>query len=295
MKKILSDKKAIFLFTFPTLLIMIVIVIVPIFISSYYSLLDWDGIGKGVFVGLKNYKEMLMDERMWSGVWNSLVFALLSLFVQIPISLIIALIIANGVKGEKFYRTVYFIPVIISTVVIGQLWMKIYNADYGLLNSLLESIGLSSIAQDWLGQESTALICCFVPILWQYVGYHMLIMYAGIKGISPDINEAALIDGATAVQTARYITIPMLKPVLKICMTFSLIGALKVFDLIYVLTNGGPFFSTEVPSIYMYTTIFDSFNYGYGSTVSVFIIVECFVGLLLLNLLFREKKEAKKR
>lgn len=289
MKKILSDKKAIFLFTFPTLLIMVIIVIVPIFISSYYSLLDWDGIGKGTFVGLENYKRMLADERMWSGVWHSLVFALLSLFVQIPISLVIALIIANGVKGEKFYRTVYFIPVIISTVVIGQLWIKIYNADYGLLNSLLKSIGLSSFAQDWLGQESTALVCCFIPILWQYVGYHMLIMYAGIKGISPDIKEAALIDGATSVQTARYITIPMLKPVIKICMTFSLIGALKVFDLIYVLTNGGPFFATEVPSIYMYTTIFDSFKYGYGSSVSVFIIVECFVGLLLLNLLFREK------
>lgn len=293
MKKILSDKKAIFLFTFPTLLIMVIIVIVPIFISSYYSLLEWDGIGKGSFIGLANYKEMLSDERMWSGVWNSFIFAILSLFVQIPISLVIALIIGKGVKGEKFYRTVYFIPVIISTVVIGQLWMKIYNADYGLLNTLLKNIGLSSLAQDWLGQETTALICCFIPILWQYVGYHMLIMYAGIKGISPDINEAALIDGATSVQTARYITIPMLKPVLKICMTFSLIGALKVFDLIYVLTNGGPFFSTEVPSIYMYTTIFDSFNYGYGSSVSVFIIVECFIGLLLLNLLFRERKEAK--
>lgn len=293
MNKILSDKKAIFLFTFPTLLLMIVIVIVPIFISSYYSLLEWDGIGKGSFIGLANYKAMLSDERMWSGVRNSLIFAVLSLFVQIPISLMIALIIAGGVKGEKFYRTIYFIPVIISTVVIGQLWMKIYNADYGLLNTLLRNTGLSSLAQDWLGQEATALICCFIPILWQYVGYHMLIMYAGIKGISPDINEAALIDGATGVQTARYITIPMLKPVLKICMTFSLIGALKVFDLIYVLTNGGPFFSTEVPSIYMYTTIFDSFHYGYGSAVSVFIIVECFLGLLLLNLLFRERKEAK--
>lgn len=292
MKKILSNKKAIFLFMFPTLFIMAVIVIVPVFMSSYYSLLDWDGIGKGTFIGLENYKEMLADERMWNSVKNSLLFAILSLFIQIPFSMLIALVIASGVKGEKLYRTIYFIPVIISTVVIGQLWIKIYNADYGLLNALLDSIGLENLSQDWLGQEKTALIACFVPILWQYVGYHMLIMYAGIKGISPDVREAAVIDGANKVQTAWYITLPLLKPILKVCMTFSLLGALKVFDLIYVLTNGGPFFSTEVPSIYMYTTIFDAFHYGYGSAISVFIIIECFIGLGILNLAFKGKKEA---
>lgn len=291
MKKILSNKKAIFLFMFPTLFIMTVIVIVPVFMSSYYSFLEWDGIGKGIFIGLENYKEMFADERMWNSVKNSLLFAVLSLFIQIPFSMLIALVIASGVKGEKLYRTIYFIPVIISTVVIGQLWIKIYNADYGLLNALLDSIGLQNLSQDWLGQEKTALIACFVPILWQYVGYHMLIMYAGIKGISPDVREAAVIDGADKVQTAWYITLPLLKPILKVCMTFSLLGALKVFDLIYVLTNGGPFFSTEVPSIYMYTTIFDSFHYGYGSAISVFIIIECFIGLGILNLAFKEKKE----
>lgn len=276
---------------FPTLFIMTVIVIVPVFMSSYYSLLEWDGIGKGTFIGLENYKEMFADERMWNSVKNSLLFAVLSLFIQIPFSMLIALVIAGGVKGEKLYRTIYFIPVIISTVVIGQLWIKIYNADYGLLNALLDSVGLENLSQDWLGQEKTALIACFVPILWQYVGYHMLIMYAGIKGISPDIREAAVIDGANNVQTAWYITLPLLKPILKVCMTFSLLGALKVFDLIYVLTNGGPFFSTEVPSIYMYTTIFDAFHYGYGSAISVFIIVECFIGLGILNLAFKRKKE----
>lgn len=292
MKKILSDKKAIFLFMFPTLFVMAMIVVVPIFISGYYSLLSWDGIGKGTFIGLQNYKELMYDGRFMNSIINSLLFAGLSLVIQLPFSLLIAIVIAQGVKGEKFYRTVYFIPVIISTVVIGQLWQKIYNADYGLLNDILKSIGLGAIAQDWLGQEKTALLCSFIPILWQYVGYHMLIMYAGIKGISTEINEAAVIDGAGKFQTAWYITIPLLKPILKVCMTFSLIGALKVFDLIYVLTNGGPFFSTEVPSIYMYTTIFDSFKYGYGSAISIFIIIECLFFTMLLNLIFHKKKEA---
>lgn len=289
MKKILSDKKAITLFVCPTILIMLVIVVVPIFISVYYSLLDWDGLGRGTFVGLRNYMELAGDERFVNSIKNSLLYVAFSLFIQLPVSLLLALIVANIKRGEKFYRTTYFIPVIISGVVIGQLWQKIYNGDYGLLNAVLGTFGIEG--QDWLGQENTALLAAFVPNLWQYIGYHMLIMYAGIKSISPDINEAAKIDGANKIQTAFRITIPLLKPILQVCITFSLIGALKIFDLIYVLTGGGPFFSTEVPTIYMYKTVFDSFNYGYGSAISIFVILECLILTIVLRLFFREKGE----
>ena len=283
MDSILSNKKAICIFVAPTLLLYVAILFIPIVISASYSTLDWDGIGKGTFIGAQNYVKMFSDGRFLHSVVNSLLFAAVSIVIQLPISLALALILASGVKCEKFYRTVYFIPVIISTVVIGQLWIKIYNADYGLLNTLLQSIGLENLMNDWLGQESTALVCAFIPILWQYVGYHMLIMYAGAKSISTDIYEAAKIDGATSIKTAFYITIPLLKPILKVCITFSMIGALKVFDLIYVLTNGGPFHSTEVPSTLMYTTIFDNFQYGYGSAISVFIILECLVLTVLID------------
>ena len=119
-----------------------------------------------------------------------------------------------------------------------------------------------------------------------------IFMYAGIKSISPDICEAAKIDGANRVQIAFKITIPLLKPILQVCVTFSLIGALKIFDLIYVLTGGGPFFSTEVPTIYMYKTVFDSFNYGYGSAISIFVILECLLLTVVLRTFFREKEEA---
>ena len=291
MKKILSNKKAIALYIVPTIIIMLIIVIVPIFISVYYSMLDWDGLGKGTFIGLQNYKELVADERFISSIKNSLLYVALSVFIQLPISLILALIVANIKRGEKFYRTTYFIPVIISGVVIGQLWQKVYNGDYGLLNAILGSLNLGHLQQDWLGQEHTALICAFIPNLWQYVGYHMLIMYAGIKSISPEINEAARIDGASKIQTAFKVTIPLLKPVLEVCVTFSIIGALKIFDLIYVLTGGGPFHTTEVPTIYMYKTIFDSFHYGYGSAISIFIILECFVFTLLLKVFFRDKEK----
>ena len=290
MKKILSDKKAITLFLLPTLLLILVIVIVPIFISVRYSFLKWDGLGDGKFIGFENYINMLSDERFFVSVKNSLLYVFFSLAVQLPISLILALIVANVTKGEKLYRTTYFIPVIISGVVIGQLWQKIYNGDYGLLNAALGALHLENLQQDWLGQESTALMCAFIPNLWQYVGYHMLIMYAGIKSISPEINEAARIDGANRFQVATKITLPLLKPILEVCVTFSIIGALKIFDLIYVLTGGGPFFSTEVPTIYMYKSIFDSFHYGYGSAISIFIILECFVFTFILKLFFRDKE-----
>jgi raffinose/stachyose/melibiose transport system permease protein len=287
MNSVFSNKKTICVFVLPTLVIFLTIVFVPILISSYYSLLDWNGVGKGTFIGLQNYIEMFTSARALNSMKNSLLFAAASIFIQLPISLLLALVLASGVKSEGFYRTVYFIPVLISTVVIAQLWSKIYNADYGLLNTMLKTIGLGNFAQDWLGQPSTALVASFIPTLWQYVGYHMLLMYAGAKSISKDVYEAAKIDGASFVRTAFSITIPLMRPILKVCLIFSIIGALKVFDLIYVLTNGGPFFTTEVPSTLMYTTIFDTYRYGYGSAISVFIILECLIFTLIINKTFR--------
>ena len=279
MDKVLSDKKAIIFFLLPALIFFILIVFLPIFISGYYSTLEWDGLSKPVFIGLQNYKELFTNTTggFVLSIKNSLLFVLVSVFIQLPISLFFALVLANGVKGEKFFLNVYFIPVIISTVVIGQLWMKIYNPDYGLLNSFLKSIGLGSMAKAWLGDPKTALGASFVPTLWQYVGYHMLLMYAAIKSISTDIYEAAKLDGASGIQMAFKITIPLIKPMLKVCVTFSVIGALKIFDLIYVLTNGGPNHASEVPSTLLVNNIFVRGMYGYGSAIAMFIILECLI------------------
>jgi raffinose/stachyose/melibiose transport system permease protein len=259
--------------------------------SAYYSLLKWDGMGKGVFVGFGNYLGLFKDVRMINAIGRSLLFVLLSVVIQLPVSLIFALILASEVKGEKFYRTVYFIPVVISGTVIAQLWIKLYNTDYGIINTFFRTIGTPELAQDWLGQRSTALICSFIPMLWQYVGYHLLIMYAGAKSISKEMYEAAKIDGSSGLHTVRRITLPLMLPVLRVSLTLSVIGALKVFDMIYVLTGGGPFYSTEVPSTYMYTSIFNSFHYGYGSAAAVFIIAECLLLTAVIDRLFKGKEE----
>jgi raffinose/stachyose/melibiose transport system permease protein len=288
MTKLLGDKKAIAFFMFPAVLFFFLIVVAPVVMSGYYSLLNWDGIGKGKFIGFANYAQLFVNniDSFPSTVVHSILFVFISVFIQLPISLIFALLLTGGIKKEGFFRTVYFIPVIISTVVIGQLWKKIYHPDYGLLNVFLQFIGLGSLTRSWLGEMDTALISTFIPILWQYVGYHMLLMYAAIKSVSPDIFEAAKIDGASPVQTAFRISIPLITPMLKVSVTFSVLGALKIFDLIYVLTNGGPVRASEVPSTLMVKTIFLSYQYGYGSAMAVFIIAECFIFAFLVGQIF---------
>ena len=288
MDKMLRNKKTIFLFTFPTFLLFTVIVIVPIFFSLHYSTLKWDGFSKEIFVGFSNYRNLFVDntDGFIQAVINSLVLALISVGIQLPISLLLALILARGVRGERFFRTVYFIPVIVSTVVIGQLWMKIYNNDYGMLNAVLKAIGLGNLANAWLADTKTALASVFAAMLWQYVGYHMLLLYAGAKSISPDIYEAARIDGAGEKDMAFRITIPLMKPILCVCIIFAVTGSFKAFDLIFVMTGGGPLHATEVPTTLMYTTIFSRYQYGYGSAMAIFIIVECLVFTLVINKLF---------
>lgn len=170
-----------------------------------------------------------------------------------------------------------------STVVIGQLWLKIYNPDYGILNVLLNSIGLETWTKVWLGDRSTVLISTFIPIMWQYTGYHMLLMYAGIKSVPPEIKEAALIDGASEWQINRRIVMPMIKPVLRVCVIISVTGSLKVFDLIYILTNGGPAHATEVPSTLLVSMLFLRNRYGFGSAIAVVLIFLCFFFAIIIK------------
>ena len=292
MNRVLSNKKAVVIFLLPALVLFLTIIIVPIFMSVTYSLTEWDGIGKKVFTGFDNYKELFLtnSDGFWRAVKNSLIFAAGSVFVQPPISLILALILARGVKGERFYVSVYFIPVLISTVVIGQLWMKIYNPQYGLLNTVLRSMGLEQLTGNWLGDTKKVIFAVIVPVLWQYIGYHMLLMYASVRSISEEIFEAARIDGANGIQTALHITIPLMKPILKVCVTFAVVGSLKNFDLVYVMTGGGPAGASQLPSTLMVETIFSRNMYGYGSSMAIFIILECFLFAWLIRGAFRDNE-----
>lgn len=292
MNKILGNKTAIAAFVAPSLILFGGIIFYSIIMSFRYSLLDWNGFGEGIFVGFSNYAKMFQDKVFLRSAVNSLLLGFVTLVTQLPLALLLALLLTSGIKGEGFYRTVFFIPMTLSSVVIGQLWLKIYNPNYGVLNTLLGVLGLESLQRSWLGDVNTALFSAFVPIIWQNVGYHMLLLYTSINSISKDILEAAKLDGASGVKAARYITIPLVKPMLRTCAIFVVIGSLKAFDMIYVLTNGGPAHMTEVPSSLMFSSIFNLNKYGYGSAISIFIVVECIVMAVILQKVFLVKEES---
>ncbi|MBQ6545742.1 MAG: sugar ABC transporter permease [Lachnospiraceae bacterium] len=292
MKKVYSNKLHLIIFLLPALLLFCGVLIAPIGASFYYSLFDWSGFGaQKTFLGLSNYKELFTSDSInfMKALGNSLLLAALSVFLQLPLALGLALTLGKKIKGERAFLSVYFMPVLISTVVIGQLWLKIYNPDYGILNVFLRSIGLENLTRIWLGKKETALGAAFVPILWQYVGYHMLLLYAGVKSVPAELREAAMLDGASDGKVNRYIVLPYIKPILRISVIFAVTGSLKSFDLIYVLTNGGPLHATEVPSTLMISMLFLRNRYGMGSTIAVMLIVLCFAFALLISAIFREE------
>ena len=292
MKKMLSNKLNIILFILPAFILFVGILIAPIAVSGYYSFFDWNGFGAKTFIGISNYKELFTSDAIgfMKALGNSFILAVLSVCLQLPLALWFALKLGRGIKGERLFLSTYFMPVLISTVVIGQLFLKIYNPSYGILNSFLRAVGLENWCRTWLGDQKTALLSCFIPTLWQYVGYHMLLMYAGVKTVPPELREAAMLDGATEGQVNRFIVLPYIKPILRISIIFAVTGSLKSFDLIYVLTNGGPMHATEVPSTLMISMLFLRNRYGMGSAIAVMLIFLCFFFALLIGAAFREEK-----
>ncbi len=289
MDKVLSNKKYVAMFVLPAFIMFAGFTLIPLLMTGIYSLFEYDGIGTMKFLGLGNYINLFNGDRYFPKAFmNSLVLAGTSILIQLPLSLILALVLARGVRGEQFFRTVYFVPVVISSMVIGQLWMKIFHSEYGLLNMLITTVTGKVFDYSWLATPATAFISTVVPAVWQYVGYHMLIFYAGIKSISPEYYEAAQIDGATKLQTDFKITFPLLAPVMKTCIVFSLTGSLRAFDLIYVMTGGGPNHASEVPATLMYNNLFRRGLYGYGSAQAFFIVIECLVFSLIIARIFKK-------
>ncbi|MFF2908018.1 carbohydrate ABC transporter permease [Paenibacillus sp. NPDC057934] len=293
MEKALSSKKMLALFILPGLIIFLTFYFVPILITAYYSLQKWDGINEMTFIGLDNFVQMFTkDTSFWKAVWNSLAFIAVGVFIQLPISFALALLVSRKVKGSKWFRNIYFFPVVMSTTMVSLLWVKIYDPNVGMLNDLLEAIGLGSLAQAWLGDTSTALLSVLIVTTWHYVGYNMLMLFAGIQGIPEQYYEAAKLDGATGWIAVRHITLPLIADVIRICVVLNVIYALKTFESVYVMTNGGPLHSTTMIALKMFQEAFLKQNFGYGSALAVFMVLECLVIAWVLNkVMTREKIE----
>src|SRR5699024_8878458 len=257
----------------PALIIYCLFSIIPIFISFYYSFMSWDGFSSMEFIGFANFIEVFQDKVFWVSVRNNIIVVLASVFGQIPIALILALLLNRKVKAAKFFRTVGFMPVVISTVVISITWKMIYNSEYGLVNNFLELIGLGFLKQNWLGDPGTVMIAIGVTIIWQFVGLYFIIFLSALQTVPSEIIEASELDGATEWQKTRFIILPYIRNIILIAVVLCISGSLKTFDLIYVMTSGGPAHSSEVMATYMYDKTFGGLRYGYGSAISVLIFV----------------------
>lgn len=289
MDKVMSNKLVIALYVLPALLLIMILIYVPIVLTGYYGLMKWDGIGEMTFIGLENYIKLLSDKEFWDSAFHSFLLAIFSA-VSLIGYLIISLILSGKIKGANFLRKIYLIPMLLSSVAIAQLWLKIYHPSNGLVNSLLMSMGVEN-PPAWLAEPKLVLSAIFVPIIWQYAGFYILIYYAALKNIPESLIEAARIDGANALQIAYKIKVPLIAGVIKVTIVLAIVGSLKYFDLIYVMTGGGPNGSSEVMASYMYQKAFGTYDFGYGSAIGFFLLVICLIVTWIIRKLTATNEE----
>ena len=292
MNKVKRNKKMIFLLVFPGFLFFFLAVLFPIFKSVYYGMTDWKGIGDFNFVGFENFIKVLTDDKVFAeSLLHAGILAVMTVCLQHPVALFFAIVVDKfGKKREAFFRALFFIPCVISIVVIAKMWVGLYNAEYGLINQLLEAIHLDSLTRDWLGNPDVALYSIIFVVMWVGFGYAFLIYYSGVKGIPEELYEAGLIDGTNGWQRFRHITLPLLRPVMLVNITLAVVSSLKQMEVIYLMTNGGPGSKTQFAANYLYTQAFNAKNYGYANAISAVFVVVCLILTILLQRVFRTKK-----
>ncbi len=288
MNKLLKDKKAILIFVLPAFLLFTFILFIPICQSVYYSFCNYDALTKPKFIGLKNYKNLIIDPTMKTALKNSLFFLIFSCVSQLIMGLILAGLLTNIKKGRNFFKNVIYLPCVLSSAALGLLWMFIFSPKLGV-NQILQKFGMEGPL--WLMDINGFIILpmwviAFVA-LWQYVGQSMMLYMAQISGISTSLYEASYIDGCNRVQAFRYITLPLIKPMVGTAMSLNAIGSLKFFDLIFNMTEGGPNKMTHVLATHLYEQGFKYFKYGYASAIGTVLLVLCLFMTVLINKVFK--------
>lgn len=267
-------------FLSPTLIIFLTFIIFPVFFSFYLSFHQWNMFStEQSFVGLENYARMFRDREFWSVLKNTLVYTIGTVPLNMALSLLVAYILNRKVIGKKFLRTAFFAPVIISPVAAAVIWRWMYDPNFGLINYFLSFLGLKG--PNWLNEPNSAMIALILMAVWKTFGVNMVLFSAGLQGIPETYYEAADIDGAGKWSKFWRITLPLLSPTTFFIMVMSIIGSFQVFDIVYVLTSGGPLGSTKVLVFYLYEQAFKFFEMGYASAVAYIL----FTILIILTLL----------
>lgn len=261
-----------YLWLLPAMVTYTIFKLVPLFSSFYLALIDWNGLDPAKYVGLRNFERMLEDSDILIALLHNVQYAIGTVIGKIVLSLFLAVLLNQALRGRSFYRTALFLPVIMSFVVISVLWTWMYDSEVGMVNAMLSLIGLGWLKQDWLGNPNIAMISLIIVDIWKWYGFHMVIFLAGLQTIPEDLYEAAMVDGASRIVQFWRITLPLLKPVMLINVTLSLMGAFNVFDIPFIMTEGGPAKATLVAALHIYIRGFKFYKFGYASALSIVLL-----------------------
>ncbi len=278
------------LFLLPAFVVFAVFFAYPVISSFYFSLTKWDGINPELkFIGLANFQKLMGDRHFWTALRNTFRYAILVTVIQNVLGLILALAVTS--KVYRGFRVLFLVPPLLSSIAIGSIWSYMY-APNGAVNSLLTLAGLEGLAQDWLGNPRLALYSLVVANIWKWTGMAMIIYLAGIQAIPKTIHEAASIDGVDVWQRFRHVTFPLIAPAFTINVVLSMIGSLKVFDIIYIMTQGGPGRATESITTYIFSRAFEANKFGYGTAIAV-VMFAIILALSLIQLHFLTRREVR--
>lgn len=288
----LSTKTWFFVLVLPATFLYAVYVIMPMFVAIYYSLTNFKGLGTADYVGLRNYSVLLSSKTFRIALLNVGQIALFTIMMLMPISFMIAMLINRGFPGTTFFKTMYFTPGVISGIVAGLIWTFMFDPNIGVINSILRAVGLGNLAQEWIGGRYLTPFSVSVVSTWQGVGFQMLLMIAGLKMIPEDIYEAAEVDGASRRQQMWLITIPNMKETFRLSFVMIFSGALKSYEVVKMLTGGGPNHLSETLISLMYAETFTSHKYGYGMSIAVAQFIISFAFSLAFLMLTNKKQDA---
>ena len=286
----LQDTLTIFLFLLPALVLFLLFVIYPIFQSIYYSLFNWKGFGPAEdFVGLENFINILSDKVFMIALRNAFLLIVFSLLLQLPLSLLLAVMVGRDLPGRVFFRTVFFMPYVISEVITAIMWLFLLNPnpDRGFVNAVIVLLG--GEAKPWLGDTTLVLPALFIALSWKYFGFHMLLYMAGLQNIPQEVEEAGRIDGANALQNFFYITLPLLGSTIRTSVYLSVLGSIQQFILVWIMSKGGPVNASETLATYMIRFGFVRFQLGYASAVAIYMFILCLTFSLVYQRLARQQ------
>jgi ABC-type sugar transport system permease subunit len=276
------------IFLLPTLFLYVFVVVYPVLDTFSLGFFSWDGLTLRKFIGLSNYIEISLDPIFWKSLWNNIFWIIISIINPMVVGLVIAVFLSQIELGRKIYLVIIYIPVVLSLVVVGLVWGLMYNPIVGPVNVFLTKIGRSELVRGWLGDNRFVNLAVILAGNWTYFGFCTVIFLAGLQGINPSIIESAIIDGAGPVRRFFRIIIPCLSDQINLVVVNSIIGSFKIFDIVYVMTNGGPNHASEVIATYMYWQAFKNGRVGYGSSLATILTV--FVGVF--SIVYLRKRES---